>query len=134
MSADANKNLNEAWIQAFNNRDWAAETAFRAADYIAHMSGAPGPLDNTDWAAFMGAFTTAFPDAWIIINNAVSEGDLVATRWTLTGTHQGDFQGIPATGRPISMEGIDFSRVEDGKIVEHWAQYDLVGVMQQITG
>ena len=134
MSDEAPKNLNEAWIQAFNSRDWAAEGAFRAADYIAHISGAPDPLDNTGWAAFIGAFTTAFPDAWIIINSAVAEGDLVASRWTLTGTHRGDFQGVPATGRAISMEGIDFSRVVDGKVAEHWAQFDVVGVMQQITG
>ena len=133
MSADAHKNLNEAWIQAFNSRDWAAEAACRAPEYTVHLSGAPRPLDNTAWAAFMDAFIAAFPDAWIIVNGAVSEGDLVASRWTLTGTHRGEFQGVPATGRPISMEGVDFSRVEDGKIVEHWAQFDVVGVIQQIT-
>jgi predicted ester cyclase len=57
---------------------------------------------------------------------------MVASRWTITGTHQGDFQGVPATGRQITINGIDMSRVVDGKIAEHWAQFDIVGVMQQI--
>jgi steroid delta-isomerase-like uncharacterized protein len=56
----------------------------------------------------------------------------VASRWTITGTHRGTFQGIPATGRLVTFTGIDFSRIVDGKIAEHWAQFDLVAVLQQI--
>ena len=56
----------------------------------------------------------------------------MASRWTITGTHRGTFQGVPATGRQVTMAGIDFIRVVDGKIAEHWAQFDLVGVLQQI--
>jgi steroid delta-isomerase-like uncharacterized protein len=132
MSADENKNLNLRWIQAFNERDWATESACRAPDYVAHVSGAPEPLDADGWAAFMGTFTTAFPDAQIAVDGAVGERDVVASRWTITGTHRGDFQGVPPTGRQVTMTGIDFSRVVDGKIAEHWAQFDVVGVMQQI--
>jgi steroid delta-isomerase-like uncharacterized protein len=132
MSADDPKSLNARWIQAFNERDWEAEGAYRSAAYQAHMSGAPVPLDTAAWEAFMNAFTTAFPDAKITIEDAVGEGDTVACRWTITGTHQGDFQGVPPTGRPITMKGIDFSRVADGRIAEHWAQFDILTVMQQI--
>ena len=56
----------------------------------------------------------------------------MASRWIMTGTHRGDFMGVPPTGRPITMKGIDFSRVVHGKIAEHWAQFDAIGVMQQI--
>lgn len=132
MYADDPKSLNERWIQAFNERDWQTEGACRTADYRAHVSGAPGPLDSAGWEAFMRAFTTAFPDARITVDGAVSEGDTVASRWTITGTHRGDFQGVPPTGRPITMPGVDFSRVVDGRIAEHWAQFDALGVMQQI--
>ncbi len=132
MSADDHKNLNLRWIQAFNERDWATEAACRTADYEAHMSGAPGPLDAAGWAAFMGAFTSAFSDAQISVDGSVAERGMVASRWTMTGTHRGDFQGVPPTGRQVTMPGIDFSRVVDGKIAEHWAQFDLIGVMQQI--
>src|SRR6266516_5674440 len=132
MSADDNKELNERWIEAFNDRNWTAEAACRAAGYTAHMQGAPGPLDGDGWVEFMSMFVTGFPDAQIAVDGAISERDLVASRWTMTGTHEGDFLGAPATGRQITIRGIDFSRVVDGKIAEHWAQFDGLGVMQQI--
>jgi len=131
MSED-NKNLNLRWIQAFNDRDWPKEAACRTSDYVAHMQGAPEPLDAQGWAGFMGLFATAFPDAQIGVESSISEGDVVASRWTMNGTHRGDFMGVPPTGRQITMKGIDFSRVVDGKIAEHWAQFDAMGVMQQI--
>jgi steroid delta-isomerase-like uncharacterized protein len=132
MSADENKALNDRWIEAFNTRDWAAEAACRTADYKAHVSGAAAPLDAAGWGAFMAAFSTAFPDARISVGDAVAAGDIVASRWTLTATHRGDFQGVPPTGRRVAMQGVDFSRIVDGKIAEHWAQFDLVALMQQI--
>jgi steroid delta-isomerase-like uncharacterized protein len=132
MSVATNDTLNRQWIQAFNERDWATEAACRTADYQAHMPGAPGPLDAATWDGFMQAFTTAFPDAQLAIEACFSERDLVATRWTITGTHRGEFQGIPASGRQITMRGIEINRVRDGKIAEHWAQFDQLGVLQQI--
>ena len=131
MSAD-NKNLNLRWIQAFNERDWATEAGCRTPDYVGYVPGAPAPLDAAGWAAFMGAFTTAFPDAQISVDGSIEERDMVASRWTITGTHRGDFQGVPPTGRQVTMAGIDISRVVDGKIAEHWAQFDVIGVLQQI--
>jgi steroid delta-isomerase-like uncharacterized protein len=132
MSADDNKSLNLRWIQAFNERDWATEAACRAPDYVAHLSGMPGPLDADSWAAFIGAFTAAFPDAQISIDGSVAERDTVANRWTLTATHRGDFQGVPPTGRQVTMAGIEYNRFVDGKVAEHWGQFDVLGVMQQI--
>ncbi len=132
MSSGENKALNDRWIKAFNARDWPAEMACRSADYRAQMSGAPGPLDGAGWNAFMATFSTAFPDARISIDDAIAERDIVASRWTLTATHLGDFLGVPPTGRPITMHGVDFSRVVNGKIAEHWAQFDLIAVMRQI--
>ena len=132
MSVDENKSLNLRWIKAFNDRDWATEAACRAPVYVAHVSGAPVPLDGAGWGAFMGAFTAAFPDSQISVADSFGDRDMVATRWTITGTHRGDFQGVPPTGRPVTMAGVDISRVVDGKIAEHWAQFDVIGVMQQI--
>jgi steroid delta-isomerase-like uncharacterized protein len=132
MPGSDNEELNLRWIRAFNERNWAAEGACRTNDYVAHMQGAPGPLDAEGWAGFLGLFATAFPDAKITVEASINEGDTVASRWTMTGTHRGDFMGVPPTGRQISMKGIDFSRVVDGEIAEHWAQFDAIGVMQQI--
>ena len=126
------KTINRQWIQAFNYHDWEAEAACRTSDFQAHMSGSPGPLDSNAWGGFMQAFNSAFPDATITVEDEVSEGSIVASRWTLTGTHRGEFQGVPPTGNTIRASGVDFSRVENGQIAEHWAQFDLVALMQQI--
>jgi steroid delta-isomerase-like uncharacterized protein len=127
-----NKNLNLRWIEAFNQRDWASEAACRTVDYRAYVSGAPGPLDSSGWEGFLAMFTTAFPDAVITVAASLEEDALVASSWTITGTHKGDFQGIAATGRPVTLPGVDMSRVVDGKIAEHWSQFDIIGLMQQL--
>jgi steroid delta-isomerase-like uncharacterized protein len=132
MTSDANNQLNRQWIQAFNERDWTKEAACRSANFQAHVSGAPSPLDASGWAGFLQSFTTAFPDARIDIGASISEGEQVATRWTIYGTHRGEFQGVPPSGQQIVLPGVDFSLVVDDKIAEHWAQFDIMGLMQQI--
>lgn len=126
------KSLNHRWIEAFNARDWKLETALRTPDFRAVMSGTPAPLDAAAWAGFMSTFTTAFPDSHISINSCITEGDLVATRWTLTGTHQGEFQGVPPTGRAVKFTGIEYNRVVDGRIAEHWSMFDNLALLQQL--
>lgn len=126
------KSMNLRWIHAFNQRDWQAEKSCRSRDFRAHMSGAKEPLNSDAWMGFMSAFTTAFPDGRISVDSCIAEGDTVATRWTLTGTHRGEFQGVPPTGKAVTITGIDFSRVADGKFTRHWAQFDLMSLMQQI--
>ena len=94
----------------------------------------PGTLDSAGWDSFMMAFTSGFPDSRIAIESCLAEGDTVATRWTMTGTHRGVFQGVPATGREFRIDGIEFNRVVDGKIVQHWAMFDNLALLQQIPG
>jgi steroid delta-isomerase-like uncharacterized protein len=132
VPAADNKSMNLRWIQAFNERDWQTETAHRGPDFRAYMSGAKEPLNNDTWAGFMSVFTSAFPDARLSVDDSIAEGDRVVSRWTLTGTHRGEFQGVPATGRTVTITGIEFNRVVDGRIAEHWSQFDLMGLMQQI--
>jgi hypothetical protein len=76
----------------------------RSENFRAYLSGIPEPLDNAAWSSFMIAFTTGFPDSRISIEACIAEGDTVVTRWTLTGTHQGMFQGIPPTERPVRFK------------------------------
>jgi len=126
------KSLNHRWIQAFNDRDWETERAVRSADFRAYLSGAKEPLDSAGWSGFLTAFTTGFPDSRIAIESCIAEGDKVVTRWRLSGTHTGMFQGIPATGRPVEFTGIEFNRVVDGRIAEHWSMFDNVALLAQI--
>jgi predicted ester cyclase len=67
-----------------------------------------------------------------MVEAQIAEGDMVATRWTACGTHDGDFQGVPPTGREVTLRGMTIFRIADGKLVEGWTNPDLLGVMQQI--
>lgn len=99
------------------------------------VNNTPGPGQSPDldglkeFAAMLG---TAFSDATITIDDQISEGDRVVTRWSSTNTHSGDFMGIPATGNKVSVTGIDISRVAGGKVVEGWSEADMISLMQQI--
>jgi steroid delta-isomerase-like uncharacterized protein len=126
------KSLNRRWIQAFNERDWKAEAASRSQDFRAFLSGAKEPLNFDAWSGFMIAFTTAFPDSQISVDACITEGDTTVSRWTLTGTHRGEFQRIPPTGRAVKIAGIEYNRFVEGRIAEHWAQFDMISLLQQI--
>jgi steroid delta-isomerase-like uncharacterized protein len=75
---------------------------------------------------------SAFPDWRETTEDLIAETDKVVFRVTGYGTHHGDFMGIPATGKQVAMQGIDIVRVEGGKLVEHWANFDQLGLMQQL--
>jgi steroid delta-isomerase-like uncharacterized protein len=120
------------WVQATNDRDWLVEASCRAPEFVAHLPGVAGDLDNSGWRTFLSNLTRAFPDAQISIESSIAERDVVASRWTLTGTHQCDFLGAAASGRQVQIRGLDFTRVVDGRITEHWALLDLLGLLQQI--
>jgi steroid delta-isomerase-like uncharacterized protein len=77
-------------------------------------------------------FRNALSDLTYTIEDQIAEGDKVVTRYTLSGTHQGELFGVPASGEPVRMAGIVIDRFEDGKIVEEWPEYDLLGAMRQI--
>ena len=77
-------------------------------------------------------FRNAVPDLTYTIEDQIAEGDKVVTRYTVSGTHQGDFFGVAPTGKRIRMTGMSIDRFEGGKMVEEWPEYDLLGVMRQL--
>jgi steroid delta-isomerase-like uncharacterized protein len=78
-------------------------------------------------------FHSAVPDLTYTVEDQVAEGDKVVSRYTVSGTHQGEFFGVPGTGNRIEMTGINIDRFdESGKLVEEWPEYDLLGAMKQI--
>jgi predicted ester cyclase len=79
-----------------------------------------------------GMFRAAFPDFQVVVEDEVAEGDRVASRGYFTGTHHGEFMGIPPTGRTIRCTYSDIWRLEDGKGRENWVQMDTLGLMQQL--
>ncbi len=75
-----------------------------------------------------------FPVIRFTVEQVVAEGDLVAVRWTGRGIHRGEWQGVAATGRPMTDTGINLYRIGCGRIVEGWSEPDAVGLLQQIGG
>ena len=103
-----------------------------ADSYVGHMTGNPAALDRAGWLEFFRAFRTAFPDAQFTIEDMIGEGDRVALRLTMRGTHRGVFNGIPPTGRTVQVTGVSIERVVDGRIVEGWVTNDALGMLQQL--
>jgi steroid delta-isomerase-like uncharacterized protein len=99
-----------------------------------HEQGLPGQPDGREGVHFfVNATRTAFPDLRPkSMEPMLAEGDLEAGRVILTGTHQGELMGVPASGKTVEFESIDIIRLEDGKVAEHWGVTDTMSLMQQI--
>jgi steroid delta-isomerase-like uncharacterized protein len=82
--------------------------------------------------AIVSLFRQAFPDQWWQIEDLIAEGDKVVARTTMTGTHKGDFFGIPPTGKSVKVAGVHVMRFADGRLVEHWGSNDDLGLMRQL--
>jgi steroid delta-isomerase-like uncharacterized protein len=135
METEATKVLREYLDGAFTRQDPGVIDATIAPDVVDHAGLPDQPAGIDGCRLFVGLVTEAFPDLELTVEDCFGDGDDKAVaRWTATATHGGDFLGIPATGRTVAMSGMDIVRVADGKIVELWAQADLAGVVQQLTG
>jgi steroid delta-isomerase-like uncharacterized protein len=132
MSTEHNKTvIRRVFNELVNQGNFEAASELLSADYVNHDLPAPAPgADGFKQVTMM--FRTAFPDIVVTLDQEIAEGDRVATQGTFTGTHQGDFMGIPATGKRVSIKYIDIWRMEDGKGRENWVQMDIMGLMQQL--
>jgi predicted ester cyclase len=79
------------------------------------------------------SYFTAFPDLHVSLDELIGEGNAVFLRSTLTGTHDGEYKGIPATGRHVAAEAAEVFRIADGKFVGYWCLTNVAGLMRQIT-
>uniref|UniRef100_A0A831WZJ6 Ester cyclase n=1 Tax=Thermorudis peleae TaxID=1382356 RepID=A0A831WZJ6_9BACT len=93
----------------------------------------PGlPSDMAGLKQVLPMFRAAFPDMRVTFEEMIAEGDVVTDRITVHATHQGEMMGIPASGRRVRFTEIHTARVEGGKIVERWSEWDQLGLLQQI--
>ena len=100
---------------------------------IFHVPGRPEPMRGpAGYLAIIGMMRSGFPDIQWTLEDTVAEADKVAARFTMRGTHQGAFFGVPPTGKKIEVQAMNFYRFSSGQIVEEYGQPDLLGLMQQI--
>jgi len=106
-----------------------------ATDYVRHDPLSPGISGSEGVKQLIATYRAAFPDIHFTTEDIIAEGDLVAARWTSTGTQTGDLMmdpPIPATGVQGTSTGISIYRIANGKIVEEWAEWDALGMMEQL--
>ena len=131
--AERNKAVVRRFIEEVQNRkDWAAYDELNAPDFV-NLSAPPGvPTDREGGKMFLTAFANAFPDSQIAVDDMIAEGDRVVTKKTMTGTHIGEFNGIPPTGKRVAIQYVDILRLRDGQIIEHWLSMDQLSFLQQL--
>jgi predicted ester cyclase len=134
MSAEENKALVRHWIEEIDKADPSVVAQYIAEDYVDHNPpphpGLP-PGQEGSRRAFelsLGVFSNYHHE----IHHMIAEGDLVVTHLTGFGRHTGELLGMPASGKEIQMTGISIHRVANGKLVEHWAQFDAFGMFVQM--
>lgn len=128
MQLEQNKVLARRFIEEIlgkGNFDLLPELT--TPEYIDHsLPSGVTPLQS------LAGFRAGFPDTRVSVESLVGEGEMVVVRWVLQATHTGNFFGIPPTGLPVTMGGISMYRIQDGKMVEGWVEYDQLNLMQQI--
>jgi steroid delta-isomerase-like uncharacterized protein len=133
VSTEENKALVRRFVDEVQSRgNIDALDEICSPEFVNH-SAPPGVPSNCEGVKQLTAmFRQAFPDSYFIVEDMMAEGDKVATRKTFHGSHQGEFMGIPPTGRRVSMRLIDIVRIAGGRVVEHWSMGDNLGMMQQL--
>ena len=132
MSREENKDIVRRFEDAVDTQNLDAAATFLSPAYVDHngFPGQPPGIEGFKQAASI--VFTGFPNAYTTSRDFMAEGDKVVVRWEGGGTHQGEFMGLPATGKPITITGINIYRVANGKIVDYWHHEDMLGVMQQL--
>jgi steroid delta-isomerase-like uncharacterized protein len=132
MSTEQNLALVRRFLDGINRQNLDVLDEVCAPDYVAHFPGAPGPLTRETIKPVWAQFFAAFPDLSHVLEDILADGDRVVMRMTIAGVHQGEFMGMPPTGRAVSIGSINFLHCADGRIVEQWIDYDGLGMLQQL--
>jgi len=102
------------------------------AEDVVDRSG-PTPVSGVEsFKARAGAVRGAFASIQIVVEDLIVEGDAIAWRWALTGTHVGLFAGLAPTGRRATLRGVNFQRLKGNRVAEHWTLVDVFGAMQAL--
>jgi steroid delta-isomerase-like uncharacterized protein len=132
MSVQGNEELLRKAAQAFNKVDDRSGWYEFHADSVQAHGLAPAALDKAGMKNFYTALWGGFPDLTIHVDELVGEGDKVVWRITVSGTHDGPFQGVPATGKSVKFGAHYTFRFDNGKIVERWSTLDRLSLLVQI--
>jgi predicted ester cyclase len=134
---DQNKMLSRRLLEeGFGKGDLSVTEQCLAPNHVSHDPNnppnyQPGPRGTQE---IIKLYRGAFPDMKMVCDEQLSEGDRVVTRWTARGTHKGQLMDMAPTGKSVTVTGITIDRVQNGKIVESWINWDMAGMIQQLGG
>jgi steroid delta-isomerase-like uncharacterized protein len=132
MSTEENKAVVRRYLEE-GSRDESVFKQVTHSNVVAHFPGLPQPVRGLEGLLQLNrVYHTGFPDLNIKIEDMVAEGNKVVARYVIRATHQGDFQGIPPTGKQITVAGMSLFHLEGGKVAEEWDSFDAMGMMQQL--
>jgi steroid delta-isomerase-like uncharacterized protein len=133
MSAETNKLVMGRFTDFINTASEKLADELISPDAIFHVPGRSEPARGpAGYLAIIGMMRGGFPDIQWTLEEMIAEGDKVAARFTMRGTHRGSFFGVPPTGKPIVVQAMNFYRLSGGQFVEERGQPDLLSLLQQI--
>jgi len=126
----ARRNVEEIW----NQGNLSVIDELVAPNATFHDPSVPGGkfTGPEGFRQFVQIYRGAFPDVRLTIEDLIAEGDKVVSRWTATGTQKGELMGIAPSGKRVTVTGCNIDQYQNGKIVEGWASYDMLGLLQQL--
>ena len=131
MNIETNKQISRSFLKSADDVDFETWRSIASPELVASANGGE-VMDREQFEGMVRGIVEAFSNGRHIIESQIAEGDRVATRLTWTALHSGEFNGVPASNRPVRVCGDAFDRIEDGRVVEHHAQFDVMGLMVQI--
>jgi predicted ester cyclase len=133
MSAEQNKALvRRVFEESVNQNKPSVFNELIAPDFVSSDAPPGTPRGPEVFRQLDAMFRTGFPDAHVTIEQEFADGDRVIHRGYVTGTHNGEFQGIPPTGKQVKIKYIDIWRVMNGQMVEYWVRFDTDSLRQQL--
>jgi steroid delta-isomerase-like uncharacterized protein len=133
MSESENEKITQDTFAAWNAHDAERYVEFISDDYVWESDAFPFPIRGREAVkTVMQMYFAAFPDIQFEIETTVASGNFVAKAWIATGTHKGEFLGVPATNKRVSLRGCTMIELKDGKIVKSTAYSDRMALMQQL--
>lgn len=132
MTAE-NKVVMRRFVEFINSGSEKLAEELISPDAVFHVPGSPEPMRGpAGYLAVIGMMRSGFPDIQWTLEEMIAEDDKAAARFTMRGTHQGSFFGVPPTGKTIAVQAMNFYRLSGGQFIEERGQPDLLGLLQQI--
>lgn len=133
MGSEENKASARRFLEEVMNRgNVAVIDELTSPDFVDHTAPPGVPATNEGFKGFVSTFRAAFPDLHYTIEDELADGDRIVQRVMAHGTMQGDFQGMPASGKSATWQEIHITRFADGKAAEHWGVVDQLGMLVQL--